>query len=193
VSVRCFIAIELPPEIHAVLEQVGAVIRADDPSWAGEKWVPVPNLHITLKFVGHIPEPSVQTLVNACCREVAHVPRFELGLGKTRAVSGLKRPRMLWATFVDESGLGSDLAAACERAALEVGANPETRTFKPHATLVRARSPHAVSSRALEAADALLATPTHSAVSVAAVTVFRSNLSSKGPTYTALARCPLGA
>ncbi len=189
-SVRCFVAIELPDDVRELLARAEAVVGGTDATWRDEKWVPEANLHITLKFVGHIPEDSVETLVSACASEIGPMVPFEIALGPVRAIPGPGRPRMLWGTFVDPSGRCEALAAAAERAGLVVGVEPETRPFKPHVTLVRARSPHAIAPAALDAAnDEVTVSP--SVVSVTAATVFRSTLSPKGPTYTALARCPL--
>lgn len=189
-SVRCFIAIELPPEVRHMLHRAGEAVRAADERWRGEKWVSEENLHVTLKFVGHIPEESIETLIAACSTEVATVAPFEIGLSGVRAVPAGGRARMLWGTFVDESGRCGALAEACERAALDVGAEPEIRTFVPHVTLVRARRPRPLATGALEAGNAV-ATDADGFVSVRAASVFRSTLGHQGPTYTVLRTCPL--
>jgi 2'-5' RNA ligase len=190
VSVRCFVAIELPEDIHALFSQVGECIRTADQSWRGEKWVPQANLHITLKFVGHLAEDNVDELVTACLREMAGLPGFEILPDSVRAMPSSKRARMLWGSFTDPSGGCADLAAAAERAALQVGAEPEERAFKPHVTLVRARTPRRISPEALDEGNLLLR-HLETGVSVTAATVFSSTLGRSGPTYTALATCPL--
>jgi 2'-5' RNA ligase len=190
-SVRCFVAIELPDDVRALFAEACQTIRETDPRWKGDKWVAEANLHVTLKFVGHIAEPSVDALIAACRDEIARVPRFELETGAAVAVPQARKARMLWASFTDPEGACAGLAAACDRAALAVGATHEDRPFKPHVTLVRARNPHPVDAGALSAANALLAASPRT-VSVAAATVFSSTLNQGGPTYTALAQCPLG-
>ena len=189
-SVRCFIAIELPEDIRDLLSEIGDAVRAADDRWAGEKWEPQENLHVTLKFVGHIAEEGVETLVAACMHETAGLAGFELVPDSVRAVPSPARARMLWGSFADPGGGCAALAAAAERAALGVGAEPETRTFKPHVTLVRARTPHGIAADALDLGNDLLE-GFPGGVSVSAVTVFRSTLSKSGPTYTPLAICPL--
>jgi 2'-5' RNA ligase len=190
-GVRCFIAIELPDQIRDVFSEIGEGVRTADERWTGEKWVPHVNLHVTLKFVGHIAEDSVENLVAACMRETADLLGFELVADSVRAVPGPARARMLWGSFADPSGGCAALAAAAERAALEVGAEPEVRAFKPHVTLVRARTPHGIAPNALDVGNELLR-GIPCGVSVSAATVFRSTLSKTGPTYTPLAICPLG-
>jgi RNA 2',3'-cyclic 3'-phosphodiesterase len=190
VSVRCFVAIELPDEVHTLFSGIADAVRIADATWRGEKWVARDNLHITLKFVGHIAEDSVDALVAACRRETEGLPGFEILPDSIRAVPSATRARMLWGSFTDPSGRCAELAAAAERAALHVGAEPETRAFKPHVTLVRARSPHRIAPQALDEGN-LLVQRFDRPVSVRAATVFRSTLSRSGPTYTALAICPL--
>jgi 2'-5' RNA ligase len=190
VSVRCFIAIELPSEVRTLFVNAGQAVRRADGRWRDEKWVSNENLHVTLKFAGHIAEPDVDVLVAACLRHVAQIPLFELTADGVRAVPSPNRARMLWGTLSDPIGMGAELAAAAERAALEVGVEPETRSFEPHVTLVRARAPHSIAPEGLGEANRVVSAA-HAVVSVSAATVFRSTLGKSGPRYTALATCPL--
>ncbi len=190
-SVRCFIAIELPADVRRVFRDACEVVRATDDTWRGEKWVPPENLHVTLKFVGHIAEESVPLLVRACAEECASVAPFTLEASGVRAVPSGRKARMLWGTFADPSGRAYELSAAAERAAIVVGAEPESRAFKPHVTLVRARSPHGLDARAIEEANGIV-NGANPSVSVTAASVYRSRLSKNGPTYELLATCPLG-
>ncbi len=189
-SVRCFTAIELPLATREALVAGGELIRSADPRWRGDKWVAEPNLHITLTFVGHIAEDDVDVLVRACRQEVAAIPRFSLAVDRIVAVPRAKKARMLWASFGDADGTCQRLADATGRAALAVGIAPEDRPFRAHATLVRARMPHPVLAEALESANDALSRGDR-AVSVSAVTVFKSTLGNGGPTYETLAICPL--
>ena len=60
---------------------------------------------------------------------------------------------MLWADFCDHTEALGSLARVIDKHAAAVGVEPDTRPYVPHATLVRARRPQAVSSEALAAAE----------------------------------------
>jgi len=189
---RTFIGIPLPDDVVDTFADASDAVKAADESWRGEKWVPRENVHVTLKFLGNIAEDSIEELAEAVAHAAAlHVP-FELCHGDLRAVPNPKRARMLWGTFVDPEGCCSALAAELDRACLEFGVQPDERTFKPHATLVRARVPQPVAEAALEAAREELARLPE-CVSVASTTLFSSRLTPRGPIYTALRECELGA
>ncbi len=51
--IRCFIALELPPDIQSIL---GDIIGQLKTSGTDVKWVDPANIHLTLKFLGEIPE-----------------------------------------------------------------------------------------------------------------------------------------
>ena len=165
-------------------------MRATDASWRSEKWVPRENVHITLKFIGNVAEDALGSLADA----VEHVTMthtvFELPCADVHVVPNSHRARMLWGTFADPEERCAALAADLDRACLEYGAQPEERTFKPHATLVRARVPRPLAESALEEARLALA-PSPGTVSVASITLFSSRLTPRGPIYTELRECGL--
>jgi len=92
---------------------------------------------------------------------------------------------MLWASFLDPSGACGSLAARVEAVSLPFGAEPDERTFSPHATLVRTRRPHAVSDEAILSANECLA-GLLGPVSVSRATLFASQLGPHGPIYSEL-------
>jgi 2'-5' RNA ligase len=99
---------------------------------------------------------------------------------------------MLWGTFLDPDGACSALASDLDAVCLEFGAQPDDREFRPHATLVRARSPKPVAQAALdEAARALVGVP--NVVSVVSFTLFSSTLTREGAIYSVLRECRLGS
>ncbi len=99
---------------------------------------------------------------------------------------------MLWGTFADPEGRCAALVAELDRACLAFGVPVDNRTFKPHATLVRARRERHVSEGAIEAArDRLGDLP--GTVSVLSVRLYASRLTDREPVYTVLRECRLGA
>jgi len=192
-AVRTFVGIPLESAFRDSLEDASACLRDLDPSWRNEKWTARENLHVTLKFVGGVPEDELDALGDAIAEAVGERPgSFQLPFDGVKAVPSLRRARMLWATFLDPDDACSALAAAVERAVLAFGAELDDRQFVPHVTLVRARRPHSVSEDAFEA-GAVAASHAPELMSVTQVTLFSSTLTPKGPIYSELRSYPLGS
>lgn len=192
---RTFVALDLPDASRALLADACTELREVAPAWAGEKWVAPELLHVTIKFIGVLPDPSLARVLEALLEECGRHAPLSLELADIRAVPSYGRASMLWA------GLGGDIER-CELLAsglegvLEValGLEPDSRRFRPHVTLARARRSRPVSAAALDAASACLRDDARAdgrAMSVPSVTLFASTLQPAGPTYRRLGRLPL--
>jgi 2'-5' RNA ligase len=187
-GVRCFVALELQPEIVSALVAAGSALRGAAPAWRDEKWVAEDNLHITLKFLGPVAEERIELLELALGVVLADQPAFSLRLAGLRAVPSAKRCSMVWAPFDDSPDPACQrLAEAVDAAIAEFGVEKESRRFAPHVTLARARRPHRLDEDALLAANTSL-TCTNASMSVPSATLFASTLTRRGPIYERLAR-----
>lgn len=132
---RLFLALFVPEALHPAL---GRQIK----SWvanfgAGLRAVPERNLHITLAFLGEVPEENRAPLV-ALVREIcATTAPLSLRVAGCGAFPDARRPQTLWAGVHGEldvlAGLAGRLRAACEPLAPNLAPNP----FTPHLTLAR--------------------------------------------------------
>jgi len=185
---RVFIGIDLPEPWRRALAAGGEAIRAAEPKWEGEKWVPAENLHVTLKFMGDLPDETARFLGPDLERALEGFSPFSLPLHRALLPSPeAKRASMLWTTLSDPDGRALELLSRVEDVAADYGVVPESRHFHPHITLVRARSPRFIKS-AEEAARVIeAALPADRTMSVPSVTVFRSTLTKSKPLYDRLA------
>ncbi len=186
---RCFVAIDLSAEVRTAVAAAQARLRIAAPH-ADVRWTAPHALHLTLKFLGEVPEERRDELTAAFAATVRTHSRFALTVSGRGAFPGLARPRVLWAGVtagLRELGL---LAAAVERAAAELGFPAEARPFRGHVTLGRVRSPQGVGriARAVEGAAA----ETFGTWEVAEVVFYRSHLRSTGSEYEVLSRWGLG-
>jgi 2'-5' RNA ligase len=202
-TTRAFVGIELDGSTRSLLGAAAAAVREADPTWAGEKWVPAGNLHVTLRFLGAVEDRLLDGLGDALEHACADRSPFEMRLASVDAAGRGGRVRMLWATFSAGVHECRELAeAVLEGTAPFAPAEGDPRRFSPHVTLVRARRPRPIDPAALTDASTVVAgqigspssSPTSgSAVSVHTATLFSSTLGSAGPTYEVLARATLGA
>jgi 2'-5' RNA ligase len=187
--VRCFIAIDLSDEVRASLDAVQGRLRASAPR-ADVRWVAPAGMHLTLKFLGEVPEADlagVRSALAAAATPAASIALACRGLG---AFPGLTRPRVLWAGLRGGLSEVGQLAAACERSLEPLGYAPEKRPFRGHVTLGRVRSPRGLGPvvRAVEAASEA----DFGSWTATEVVLYRSHLRRSGAVHEPLERVRLG-
>jgi 2'-5' RNA ligase len=184
--IRCFVAIDLSVEIRAAIAAVIAALREHG---GDVRWVEAGNLHMTLKFLGHLSQAEVAAVCAALTHAARRLSPFTVhatGLGRFPS-SG--RARVIWAGL-DAPDLSS-LVDGVDGALAAVGFRGEPRAFTPHVTIGRVRSGRGWSELAQPVAA-------HGDVEfgvslVDEIVLYRSDLSSQGARYTAIDRWPLGA
>lgn len=173
-SVRLFVALDLPPEVRDGLARWAAAV-ADPSAW---RCVAPASLHVTLAFLGHRPEEDVAT-ATAALAALAPRPVEDLALGGALGLPP-RWPRVLAAAVSDGSGTLGRLQAAVAAALAEAGVyEPEARAFRPHVTVARLRS-------GARAGRAALAPPEDTAFTGGPVVLYRSRLGRGGAAYEAL-------
>lgn len=182
---RLFVAVDLSPETRAqvsdVQEQLGAALASRRPPRIS--WVKPDVAHVTMRFLGEVPEQHAERIANLLGSRQLVDRRFEIAWETVGAFPDVRKPRVLWigATRGTDS-LGALAGVVRERLAT-VGAD-EDRPFRPHVTIARVRDPGVGVSWPTVLSKVHL-TPTVSQVDH--VTLYRSQLSPKGPRYTAMA------
>ncbi|OGO94208.1 MAG: 2'-5' RNA ligase [Coxiella sp. RIFCSPHIGHO2_12_FULL_44_14] len=104
------------------------------------RWVPMSHWHLTLDFLGNLPQNSIekiQTLLTPMMREIAP---FTLEIQKIAGFPG-KHARILVAHVVSNSSLDF-LFTQLNEINAAVGIPQETRSWKPHITLAKFHAPH---------------------------------------------------
>ncbi|MFO0582859.1 MAG: RNA 2',3'-cyclic phosphodiesterase [Anaeromyxobacter sp.] len=189
-SRRLFVALRPPPAVlDAAVARVEALRDAAGPAAADVRWVAAPNLHVTLRFLGAVPDPRVPD-VEAAVRSAAATARgFTLALGGAGAFPSARRPRVLWLGVGGEVAALEALAADLGGRLAPLGFPPEARPFSPHLTVGRARNPLGAPrlAGALAGAGGAAAAPW----AVGALSLVESQLSPAGPRYEDVLVAPL--
>jgi 2'-5' RNA ligase len=188
-SVRAFIAIELPPAILKALGDLQDRLKQDVPPKL-VRWVRPQGIHLTLKFLGDVPQAKVDAIAEALQDACAPHAPFSLSVGGMGCFPNPRRPRVVWVGVDEPSGALVRLQRDVERAIGPLGFPPEKRRFSPHLTLGR------VKGRDRDAVVALGEYVSRATVRVGelqaeAVHVMRSELLPGGAVYTELAVAPL--
>ncbi|MGB4442484.1 MAG: RNA 2',3'-cyclic phosphodiesterase [Coriobacteriia bacterium] len=191
---RAFVAVTLPLAVRSTLVACRQSFIEADPQWHGEKWVAEENLHITLRFLGIVPDALIPHVDEAVREAVADREPYHLRLDGVRAIP---RPRSASLVWIQPSTGGEEaaaLAGAIADATSFLEFEPEGHRFRTHVTLCRARHPRRVITPSLDAVEHILRRSEDRAVamSVREVTLFSSTLTPRGPVYEELAIIPLG-
>ena len=150
------------------------------------RWTQPENLHVTLKFLGDVPDKLAGQVCRAAEEVAGSVERFAFDVRGVTAVPPRGALRMFWAGVNDPAGGMAALVAGLDEAMQPLGFAPERRAFRPHVTLGRVKSGRDVD--ALRAAAEEWADAAFGEGEAGVVTVYSSELTPDGPVYAPLAR-----
>ena len=133
---RLFVALEIPSAVRENLAALLKTLRAVSPR---TRWVRAENLHVTLKFIGEMPETKLAAIRGALAG-VRYAQPVSLDFRGLGFFPNEKLPRVFWAGIEASPNLKT-LAADIDKATEKVGIPPEKRPFSPHLTLARFEPP----------------------------------------------------
>lgn len=137
--VRAFISLAISTEARAALAEVIERLRQQT-DFSAVRWVKPEVVHLTIKFLGEIPETEVQTVFGAAERAVQGTGAMTLTLSGIGAFPNLRNPKILWIGLGGDSGRLKALHKRIDQEINSVSGFPlEKRDFSPHLTLARVR------------------------------------------------------
>ncbi|HEY5649661.1 MAG TPA: RNA 2',3'-cyclic phosphodiesterase [Nitrospiria bacterium] len=151
---RLFIAFELPPEIIKAVAAVQSKLKKTE---AHVTWVRPEGIHLTLKFLGEVPEPRIPEIEGALEAAAKGTGPISVTIGGVGAFPDGTRPRVIWVGVQshqqgspgDDRAEGDklpgvntfgELAGRIEKELGRLGFEENNRPFRPHLTLGRVRS-----------------------------------------------------
>ena len=133
---RCFIALEFPPEIKS---RIYASLKREMREKPELKWVSEENLHLTLKFLGEIPENQAMKLADELERRFKGEKKIPVKLGGIGSFLDRGSVRVLWIGIDRGTDEIKKMAEKVENLTSNFGFPREKRPFVPHLTIARAR------------------------------------------------------
>lgn len=184
---RLFVAIELSEPVVKCLEHVQAILRR---RLEDVRWVRRDLLHLTVRFIGDVPDDDVQYVTLAVEESAVVTKTFSFHLSGLCCFPPRGPVRVVWAGLSESSGALEGFAGLVNKKMEEdIGIPAERRPFASHITLGRVRADRSdgrlrktVEETPLEECDQL----------VNSVTLMSSTLASTGSTYSAISRVPFG-
>jgi RNA 2',3'-cyclic 3'-phosphodiesterase len=135
-TVRAFVAVGLPEPVRTLLQTLQERLgRGALPV----RWVPPENVHLTLKFLGEIPEADVSRVSDvlaAAARGSGPISLTARGLGVFPAP---RRPKVIWVGVGGNTGTLADLQRRLDTGLVSAGIPAERRAFHAHLTLGRVK------------------------------------------------------
>jgi len=186
---RLFVAIDLDEPLRRAVADVTTRIRRQfEHAAAGARvsWTAVDRMHITLHFLGEVPDDHAATLAGAFGRPFPLRP-FTLEIGAPGLFPPRGRPRVLWLGVATKGGMLGRVQDAAGERLHSLGLPVDSAPFTPHLTIGRVRSTIRPGLATAAFADAPRRV---GACRVDAVTLYESRLG-RSASYVALASAAL--
>jgi RNA 2',3'-cyclic 3'-phosphodiesterase len=186
---RLFVAVELDEAVLAVAQATAEELRRRIGDALRQKWVPTSNMHLTVRFIGHVADDRVSAVLDAIRPPLAIAP-FEVALGDCGVFPPNGPPRVLWIGLREGLLPLTAMHQEFNRRLLSLGFEAENRPFSAHLTLARKKDPPRRLGFIVRENVRAVRVPA-ARCPITHATVFKSQLSPEGPTYATLVRVPL--
>jgi len=170
---RLFVALPLPWEVRNRLDLLCGGIP-------GARWTPEDNFHLTLRFVGEVPESVAADVDDALA--TIRMPAFDLTLDGVGHFGPLQRARAVWAGVERNASL-SRLQQKVDQTLMRAGLPADRRKFVPHVTLARIKGETGHHLADFLARNSMLRI---GPIEVGSFALFASYLKPEGPVYEPL-------
>lgn len=179
-SVRSFIAVDL--DDANVKERINRAQQDLERTGASLKIVHPDIMHLTLRFLGEIPQPAVQSVKEAMVG--LHFQAFEVAFSGVGVFPNLKRISVVWVGIKQGHEQIADIFQALEPKLRKLGLPPDNKGFSPHLTIARVKS--GANKDALAACVESMREVDFGRITINAVRLKKSTLTPRGPIYTTL-------
>jgi 2'-5' RNA ligase len=180
-----FAAIELDPELRRRLVRLQTDIGVQE---RGLRWLTPEQMHLTVKFLGEVPDDLIPAVCDALAGLAADGEPFAFEVRGVGCFPPRGSVRIVWAGLEEPSGRLRRFQAACEQVFAGLGFKQEHRLYAPHLTLARVKN--ASLSASLRAGAARNDGFSAGRQEADEVVLFESVLRREAARYRVVARCP---
>lgn len=184
-TIRTFIAVPLPDGVLARLAALQDELKSMGFRF---KWMQTKNIHLTLKFLGDIPENDVEQIGEVVKTTAEGVSPISLKSKAIGVFPGIRNVRVVWAGLSGETHALIELQKKLEENMDGIGYPKETRPFRAHLTIARSKfSPDPkMMAEAIETFSAFETGP----FTADRLILYKSDLKPGGAVYTRLCDAP---
>lgn len=181
-KLRTFVAVEVD---EAIKKRFGVLEGKLKEAGGDVRWVEAGNVHITLKFLGHVEYTELSQVKDVIREAVAGLESFCIRFKGVGAFPKPERPRVIFVGIQDDTDSLARINSGLERGFFEkLGIKKEGRRYSPHLTLGRVKS-----TKGIDPLVRLVVQHSSDDLGeelVGNVVLMQSQLSPKGPIYTKL-------
>jgi 2'-5' RNA ligase len=131
---RLFVAVNFPARLR---QKIARLSRPMQEAGIPGRWTGADQIHLTLKFIGEVPEADVAAIADALARVAGSFRPFELMFGPIGAFPSPRLPHVVW-LGVEPTPELRFVKDDLERSLSGLGVARESRPYQPHITLGRA-------------------------------------------------------
>ena len=173
---RCFIAINLPQEVKAYLEDL--ILHVEKNNYTQKiKYNEPENLHLTLSFIEEIDEPTLEKLKSRLA-EIKIPNNLFLELDSLGGFPSKEKPRVVKVSLAEDGKQLIEIKKQLNSILAELNIPIENREFSPHITIGRIKH--------LNSRLKLKQTIDHLSFQVKSIDLMKSKLTPAGPIYSLL-------
>jgi len=183
---RLFIAIEIPDEIKKEMVKVQEQLRKTN---VDASWTRAEGMHLTLKFLGEVPETKIAEIVGGLQKAAEGIGQFRLEVKGVGTFPSPRNARVVWIGLSGDIGKLTKLQEAVENAMVGIGLAHDERKFTAHLTLGRIK--HIRSRDQWLALLAEIKDRSLTGFDVTAVSLMQSELKPSGAVYTEMGKVEL--
>lgn len=184
---RVFAAVRIPVRIQ---RELARLTRRLAESEIPVRWIPPENMHLTLRFLGQVPDEARRSIVEALSLAAQDSTPFEVSFGSVGAFPSPRHPHVIWVAVESAPRLRL-LRGSVENNLARAGFGAEVRPFHPHVTLGRVLK-ESKPGAFREFVQACRILSVDSVLRVSAIDLVRSRLRPTGAEYELLDRIRLG-
>ena len=187
-TVRCFLAVKLDIEpVRAIAERQAELIDSCKNEGIGVRWVPPPNMHFTIRFLGQITEPMAYALKDMLKSITSAFSPFEITSTGIGVFPNILNPRVVWAGCDHGKEQLEQLHAKVSNRLVSAGFHLDDKPFQSHVTIGRVKGTQAGSLASLIEND----TRVFGQTMVRNLYCYQSDLTPKGAEYHSMWTLPL--
>ncbi len=185
-TIRAFLAIEPPKDILRKISDIQDRLKKLFPM--DIRWVKPEGMHLTLKFLGDVPEKDALNISSASGEASSAVGPLAFSVSGLGVFPDIRRPRVVYLEIKGDTDKLESFQKRLESVLAGIGFPEEQRPFRAHLTLGRVKSAKGVSELAKEMEKGN--TYTAGEFTATELCLFKSDLTPHGAVYTKLAVCP---
>ncbi len=187
---RTFIALDFPEAILQKADKIISYFKGKTPPRA-LRWVAIDNLHLTIKFLGDVPENNIDQIKSTIIQTVKRIPPCQISVRGFGMYPDARRPRVVWLGIDHDAGI-INLHDALDGALTSINIKPEKRPFSPHLTIARvSRRADEKVVKSIGATLSKFKVDSLGSMTIQEVVLYKSDLTPKGPIYAKLLSAPL--